>query len=137
MPVEVIDTANGLGVIVVGSGTVTADELLRGDELAYQPEAKLSKLKYMLNDYRAATFTNVTEEDLLKSIKNDTEAAKINPDIAVAVVAEEDLIFGMSRVWETLVDVHEVQFKTFTTRSLKEAKAWIKEETGIEVDYAG
>ncbi|MBN2081396.1 hypothetical protein JW859_04220 [bacterium] len=136
MPVEVAFTPDGAGAIVIGTGMVTSQELLSGDKQVYFPEERLRRLKYMLNDYRRTTSTSVTESDLVTSIQNDMAAAKINPGLVVAVVAEEDLIFGMSRMWETLADVYEVQFKTYTTRSLDDAKAWIKEQTGIDVDYA-
>ena len=62
-----------------------------------------------------------------------TAAAKINPDIVIATVCGSDLLFGMTRMWEAYAD--ELPWQTLTTRSLIEAKEWIKDRTGLEVIY--
>ena len=49
----------------------------------------------------------------------------MNPNMLIAVVAGSDLMFGLGRMWQTLVD--DSSFKAGVFRSLEEANSWIKQ----------
>jgi hypothetical protein len=54
-----------------------------------------------------------------------TAAAAVNPDAIVAVVAETDLTYGLSRMWEIMCDEIDWEIRIF--RSTEEARNWIME----------
>ena len=50
-------------------------------------------------------------------------AAKINPEMIIAVVGKKDLAFGLLRMWQ--VYTKEASLETSVFRELEEAKVWI------------
>jgi hypothetical protein len=60
--------------------------------------------------------------------------SKVNPKPVVALVADQDLIFGLARMWELLIDAAERETMVFRKR--EDAEAWItqkvKEKYGID-----
>ena len=127
MPIEVGCTHEGAGIIYLGSGIITVDDLLKADEAADQFDIK--KIKFFLLDYARAMSTTVSAGDLRGSVGE--EDARVNPNVVVAIAATEDVIFGMSRMYGVFAD--ELPWKVFITRRLDEAKNWIKDQTGLEV----
>ena len=127
MPIEVGCTHEGAGIIYLGSDIITGDDLLQADESADQFDVK--KIKFYLLDYTRTMSTTVSVDGLRHSVGE--EAAKVNPNIVVAIAASEDVIFGLSRMYGAFTD--ELPWKVFVTRRLDEAKNWIKDQTGLEV----
>ena len=131
MPIEIKRCCDGAGVVYIGTGVVSGNDILRANEITYQSAEDLRKTRFYLDDWSEATSTSVTIPELRLAVEQDRAAAQINPDIVVANVGDADVFFGMARMWEAFVD--ELPWQTFTTRSLTEAKEWIKARTGIEV----
>jgi hypothetical protein len=50
------------------------------------------------------------------------------PEGLVAIVAPNDILYGLSRMWETLADRSALTTRVMRTRA--EAVAWLKEELG-------
>lgn len=68
-------------------------------------------------------------------------SAEVNPDALVAVVAPNDLEFGLSRMWQILSDETPWEIRVF--RGGEEARMWIRERakerwkiTDLTVDSA-
>ena len=133
MPVEIKRCCGGAGVVYIGTGVISGKEVLRANEITYQSAEDIKKTRFHLDDWTEATSTSITLPELRLAVKQDIAAAQMNPDIVVATAGDTDLFFGMARMWEAFVD--ELPWQTFTTRSLTEAKKWIKDRTGIEVIY--
>ncbi len=53
-------------------------------------------------------------------------ASEINPESVIAAVAGRDVIYGLSRMWEILVD--DTTWETMVFRKIEDAKVWIKEK---------
>ena len=131
MPIEIKYCCDGAGYLVIGTGVVSGNDILRANEIIFESAEVIKKTRFYLDDWTEATSTSVTVAELYRAVSQDKTAAKINPDIVIATACGSDLLFGMSRMWEALAD--EVPWKTLTTRSLIEAKEWIKVRTGLEV----
>ena len=136
MPIEIIDLDEGRGNVIIGSGILTGEEYI--DELKghlAQDEEKLKSYLYSLTDYTAVT---MVEEAPTSVIRLSSELCKraeaINPDVIVAIVADNDLLFGLSRMWEILMDTTGWETKVFKARET--AEMWIakrlKERFGAE-----
>ena len=80
-------------------------------------------------------FFNASSVELKIVTQLDTYAAKINPDIVIALVTEKIRAHGLSQIWKAYMDETEWESKTFSSRD--EAILWIKqrvkEKFGIDV----
>ncbi|MCW8955879.1 MAG: hypothetical protein OQL09_03280 [Gammaproteobacteria bacterium] len=77
-------------------------------------------------DFREVTDINFSAEEL-KQIVGYTEAhlAYRKPDYKLALVASDDLIFGLARMFMAYSE--HLPIKITTLRTLKEAMAWVQE----------
>ena len=135
MPIEINDCDDGIGVTILGRGSITDRQWL--DEFKKhltQEEANFKKYRYSLSDYSAATEVDVSNASIQAVAKLCVKASKINPYPVVAIVAPSDLAFGLSRMAEIMMT--ETYWATEVFRSRQEAVKWIKEEVnnryGIE-----
>ena len=62
--------------------------------------------------------------DVLK--QQDREASKINPKMIVAAVGEEDLVYGLIRMWEAHIEFSPLESMAF--RNIEDAEKWIEEK---------
>ena len=82
-------------------------------------------------DFSKTVSIDFTREEMRIIVNQDKAAATLNPNIAFALVASEDVMYGIFRMYEAYVD--EFTWDTMTTRSLSEATDWIKKKTGLTV----
>ena len=135
MPVKFADTADGVGNLTTATGTLTGEEHIAALEAHLsQPEEDLRRYRYSLIDLTAVTELKVPTEDVHTVARMCQAAAAINPDVIVAVAAERDIGFGLSRMFEILVDTTDWETMVFRTREA--AEEWIRnrvrERFGIE-----
>ena len=126
MPMEIGDLDGGLGNLIIGRGVVTEEELvdaLKGH--LTQDKEKFKKYRYSLTDYTATTELDIPTKavDLIAELSKS--ASIVNPEAIVAIVAEEDLVYGLSRMYELLLD--ETGWEIMVFRNREDAKAWIKQ----------
>lgn len=126
MPFEVRDSDDGVGTIITGSGVVTEIEYV--DTLKKhltQNKANLKRYKYSLADYTAVTDVAVSY-DAIKMIADLCIRTSIdNPGVVVAVVSNQALTYGLSRMSQMLMDETGWEHMVFHNR--EEAESWIKE----------
>jgi hypothetical protein len=122
MPVELAFEKDGAGVVIRGSGVVNAKEILHGNEQVYASH-RIDKLRYQLCDYRDVTEFDVSSDDLRAIARQDKLASVQNPDLAIAIIGDHDVIFGMGRMWEAFVSEAPIKGKVF--RTIEEARAWL------------
>ena len=126
MCVEIRDLDNGLGNIIIGREIVNEEELV--DALKNhltQDNDKLKKYKYSLTDYTGGTKFEVSTQKVEQIAKICESSSIANSEAIVAVVAEQDFMFGIARMWELLSD--GTNWETMVFRNREEAEAWIKE----------
>ncbi len=114
----------GAGAVLIGSGTVTGDELCRCNDRMYAPD-RIHELCYQLCDFREITNLEVWSDDVRSIAKQDNVAATQNPDITIAIVANRSVTYGMARMWQAYVN--EASFNTHVFRTMEEARAWLGE----------
>ena len=135
MPFEIRDLDEGRGNLIIGSGTVTSEEYLTTHKAHLaQAEDKFRKYRYSLADYTAVTKVKVFSKDVRLIGELSKHAAAVNPDAIVAVVADQDVIYGLSRMWQISSDGTQWEIRVF--KSTDDAKEWIaervKERFGID-----
>ena len=125
MPIEMKDADNGLGIIVTGRGVITENEYV-GSYTRHltQDRDKLKNYRYNLNDWTAVTKVEVSTKAINQIAQLCSDAMKINPDAVVAHVADKQITFGLSRMWEMLLE--KPTWETMVFKSREVAEAWIK-----------
>ena len=132
MSIQIKYSHEGAGVMFIGEGVISAEDIFQATKLLYQSDSAIKKIRFCLNDFTKATSTTITSEELSLSIQEDEAAEQINPKMVVAVVADSDFLFGMSRMWHALAG--DINWEMYITRSLAEAKDWITYKTGLELN---
>ena len=125
MPLEIKDCDSGLGNIILGRGILTDYEYIKSlTEHLNQDQEKFSKYKFSLTDVTAVTKLDLSTESINIIANLCIEASKVNPDPIVAIAANRDLMYGLARMYEALVD--RTDWETMVFRSKKEAVEWIR-----------
>ena len=126
MPIDIKDCDGGIGNIIVGRGIITDQGLI--DSLKKhltQDKEKLKKYKFSLTDFTAVLKLAIDSEGVKFIAELSEEASKVNPDPIVAIVSKKDHIYGLSRMYESLIGM--TNWKIMVFRSKTEAVEWIME----------
>jgi hypothetical protein len=135
MPLEVISLDGGIGNTIVGQGKVTEQEYVEVmTKHLTQDEDKFRKYRYSLSDYTAVTGLEVPTSAIKKMMQLARVSAATNPAAIVAIVANQDLVFGLSRMSEILLDATEWEISVF--RSRDEAEEWIRRRVNARFGIA-
>lgn len=135
MPIEIKDLDGGLGNLIKGYGVLNGTEYLSAlkNHFSQDPE-KFKKYIYSLCDFTGVTKLNMDSQDIAHAVKISREAAEINLNAVVAIVADKDITFGMSRMWAILFD--EKNWEVLVVKDREDAEKWIKsrvkEKIGID-----
>jgi hypothetical protein len=135
MPINIKYLDNGIGVDFIGAGIVKGKELIEATEKIFLSEEKIRESRYGLLDFSGADFFNASSEELKIVTQLDKRAAKINPDIVIALITEKGRAHGLSQIWKAYMDETDWESKTFISKA--EAINWIKqrvkEKFGIDI----
>ena len=135
MPIEVKYLDGGKGTFFDGKGDITGEDIIGANKEIFSSEEKIRRYKYTLLDLTSMDDFDVLTSDVEEIARINIGAAEIIPDFVVAIAARKDIVFGLSRMWQTLVDSTTWETKVF--RTVDEAKVWIKERVkakfGIDV----
>jgi len=88
----------------------------------------MTKNKYGLVDYSKITQFEISNSELEIIASQDLKASEYIPDGIVAIVAKKDLIFGINRMWEIIVENTGLQWETMVFRDREDAEDWIREK---------
>ena len=124
MPIETRYIADGTGFEMIGKGHITGKEICDALEEIYTSE-KLPQQKFQIWHFTEVDNFDFPKHEFDRMVRLDANASQSNPNIIIAVVGEEDLIFGMSRMWEAHMQIEDAGFETMTFRQRAEADAWI------------
>ena len=122
MPINHSYSEDG-GVVITGAGLVTAKELFDGMNTLYATPEQISKIRYQLSDFTAVSSWQITTAEIVELANLDNIAAKINPSMLIAIAANDDLTYGLSRLWEAYLDSSPLKSHVFKT--VEECKAWL------------
>lgn len=87
----------------------------------------MTKNVYGLIDYSDITEFEVSTSELETIASQYEKASEYLTDGIIAVVAKNDLVFGISRMWEALVENTGLKWEIVVLRAKEDAEAWIKE----------
>ena len=136
--VEYLD--NGIGILYIGTDIVTGDDIINSNKEVFSSEDKIKKYKYGLIDYRNINQFNVSNTEIEIIVSQEKEASKYIVDPILAVVAMKDLEFGLSRMWETMVELSGIEWETKIFREREKAEIWIKDKIrkkyNVEITFA-
>ncbi len=124
MPIDVTFLDDG-GVVFKGSGCVTFDDVANANHRIYASPDQIRKIAYQICDYSDATDIDLSAEQVRTLALQDADAARANPAMLLAVVGQQDFVFGMLRMWELYAEPSSV--RTRVCRTVDEARRWIAE----------
>ena len=124
MPIQLIYEQDGVSVVVKGSGIVDAAEIQRCNEQMYTAD-RIHKLRSQLYDFCDVTKFDLSSEDMRMLAEQDKAAASQNPNLAIAIVGNDDLMFGLAKMWEVFVS--EASLKANVFRTHREAREWLND----------
>jgi hypothetical protein len=136
MTVEIKDLDGGIGNIVACWGILTGKEYIDAlrDHFS-QDREKFKKYKYSLCDHTDVKKIEIASNEVEIIAQLCKEAEVVNSDVVVAVAADKDFTYGLSRMWQILVE--ETGWEIMVFRSRDDAEEWIKERIeekfGIDV----
>ena len=125
MPIQLIYEHDGISIVVKGTGIVDAAEIHRCNDQIYAPD-RIQQLRSQLCDFREVTRFDLSSDDMQLLATQDKAAATQNPDLAIAIVGNDDLMFGLAKMWEVFVSEASLRANVF--RTIKEARDWLEEQ---------
>ena len=134
MPIQIKDLDGGIGNLICGTGVITDEEYVASlKKHLSQSKEKFEKYIYSFVDVTSATEVNVSTQSIYQIASLCKAAAKNNRHALVAVVASQDLIYGLARMSQVLMEETGWQHEVFRNR--EDAEAWLrtkaKERFGI------
>lgn len=134
MALELVTISGIPGVVQPVRGPRTGDELLAENRaLFFDRTDRFRACRFWYADFTGSDLTGVTPEHIRQLGEIAERAAKTNPDLVVAIVAPEDLQFGLGRMWTLFTDVTDWTLGTFRTRH--EAAVWLSECLGEPIVF--
>ena len=126
MTIEIKDVKDGLGNVILGSGIVKEEEYIDVmKKYLTQDEEKFKKYRYSLADWTAINEAKISSDAVQLIARLCKQAAKVNPNIIVGSVTDQNYIFGLARMAYIMRDDTDWENKAFRNRA--EAEAWIKQ----------
>jgi hypothetical protein len=126
MPIKLKNLDSGLGVMLIGEGNVTGQEIIHANKKILSLKEKIEVSKYCIIDYSEATGYDVSTPEIEIIADQDKEISKYLPDYTVAIVTKQDIEFGVSRMWETIIQIKGLQWETKVFKVRNDAEQWIK-----------
>jgi hypothetical protein len=108
----------------VGSGVLKGQEIIDATISLLTTEDRVRDIAFGLVDLVDVTRAEITTDELRQIADADKRLAQLAPRVVLAVIAPSDLVYGLARMWEMLVE--ETGWTTVIVRSRAEADAWVK-----------
>jgi hypothetical protein len=115
-------------VYIKVSGEITADEIMLEGVRIFTDREWVNGFN-ILCDYRETTAINLTPSDIRRIIKQDINNVPLFDKSKFAILADKDLIFGFSRMWEILSENNPI--KTMVFRNISDSLRWLDMEDHI------
>ena len=135
MSYQVRDCDGGLGNCIEVKGRLLGREYIEFlvGHLGRDPE-EFARYRYSFVDFTGVTESDLSNEEIKTVADMCKQAATINPDPVIAITTNDDLTFGLTRMYEAMVNETDWEIQVFRTRP--EAIVWlarrVKEKFGIE-----
>ena len=114
------------GIISRGEGVVTGSEIKEVNDIIYESPEKIKNIVYQICDLTNVSNISLSNSEIEEIAEQDSKAFQINPNMFIAIVADDDLIYGLSRMWEALA--YDYPFESTVFRTMDDAQQWIREK---------
>ncbi|MBD3367182.1 MAG: hypothetical protein GF405_03270 [Candidatus Eisenbacteria bacterium] len=114
------------GVRWVYRGVMTDDDILRSNLELYD-DPRFDTLKYQIADLRGIESFEGSARAVRRLSRMDRDQAVRNPNVKVAILADEALVRGIANVYA--MSGVDAPWETRVFESEKEARAWLAEAT--------
>lgn len=121
MPITyTIDRQAGL-ILTTATGMLTNQELLEHKQrLSRDADVRVGTVE--LSDVRGVASLEITAEGVRQFVAHDAADTERFADYRLAIVASEDVVYGMARMYQMMTDPNA---KVRVFRSMTEARAWL------------
>jgi hypothetical protein len=127
MSVTVATMQDGLGLLFICAGNVTAKDLLDAKDRLLETPSRLQECTFAIVDLGFASSLQLSPEEVRSVAERDRElAAFTRPGLPVAVLAPTDVAFGLARMWE--VFVMNTGWETIVFRGRSEGEDWVRQK---------
>jgi hypothetical protein len=136
MPVDLEFIHRGVGLLYLCDDPLTGREMSEANERLLASPEEVRGVRFALVDMRRITALEASTDELRAFAEQDRRiAAFASTGLLVAVVAEQLLAYGLTRMWEAFAI--EIGWETQAFRAGAAAEAWIrtrlKEKFDIEL----
>ena len=108
--------------ILTVSGIFTAEKVIR----AFEKFIEHNVTANLLWDFSDADLSQITQKNMEKIIAFTKSKAHLRKNGRTAFVSEQDLPFGVSRMYQTLSEINEHPISQCVFRDMDKALTWIK-----------
>lgn len=122
MPIE-HRIAHGQYILFNVTGVATGAEIMRANQWLYTEFPDSDLARFQIWDFSTATQIVVDVEKIQAMAGQDKQAAQALSQLVVACVAPDDLIYGLSRMWQAFADDEAIDAHVF--RDSKSAEVWM------------
>ncbi len=135
MPIELEVLDGGTGLVRKLRGHVTSKELISSIAGFVASDEDVRRVRYTVFDSsEVESMDDVSSEDIRAIAEVNKRTAQVNPNVLVAHISPKDVVYGLSRMWQMLLEVTDVPWKTQVFRSREEVASWLKESLGNASD---
>ena len=131
MPINIEGRQDGVGVIYNCHGDMTIDDFFQaGIGFLAFPEG-IKKWRYCIIDLTSVGAMHINSDHIQIVVEQNKRIAAIaQPGALLAVASPKDLGYGLSRIWEVLME--QIGWETMTFRSRAEAETWIRQRAKLK-----
>lgn len=123
MPLTTETTEDCMGVVHIGTGTVTGEELVAASRAALSLVQNTQNFHYEFVDFSDATELQFAKEHVDQITAQDRLAAVVRPDAVVIMVAPQPEFFALAKEWQQRVE--DLGWSTFVARDRDTAISWL------------
>ncbi len=129
MPIELEVLDGGTRLVRKLSGHVTRKELISSITEFVASDEDVRRVKSTIFDSsEVESMDDVSSEDIRAIAELNKRTARVNPNVLVAHISPKDAVYGLSRMWQTLLKLTDVPWKTQVFRSREEVASWLREQ---------
>jgi hypothetical protein len=125
MSVQLEFVQEGLGVIFRCRGEVNVQQFVDANRQLMATNAEIKKLKFAIGDLIGMDPMYVAPSEMEKIVQQNHQIAALLPEgVIVALLAEQNVVYGLARMWEAFVA--GINWETQSFRAEDEARAWLR-----------
>jgi hypothetical protein len=118
---------DGGGLLFICTGNVTAKDLLDAKDRLLETPTRLQECRFAIVDLGLASSLELSPDEVRKIADRDRELAVITrPGLPVAVLAPNDVAYGLARMWEVFVE--NTGWETIIFKTREEGEDWVRQK---------